>query len=136
MNKVVTFQMLSSKTKKLTKKKLTQILQLPSSGSFYNVSTDQVIHMLNEIDHQPTLLTISHFKELSLSVVWSFLFGIILRCLTWRSLELDRAKLEVYSVMYRLCYGLNEDYASLLWEEFGTFISHSKVATRVSSARF
>lgn len=38
--------------------------------------------------------------------------------------------------MFGLYYGLNVDYASLLWEEFGTSISHSILAIGVSSARF
>lgn len=39
-------------------------------------------------------------------------------------------------VMVGLYYGLHVEYASLLWEEFGTSISHTKLATKVSSARF
>lgn len=38
--------------------------------------------------------------------------------------------------MVGLFYGLDVDYASLLWEEFGNSISHSKLANGVSSARF
>lgn len=38
--------------------------------------------------------------------------------------------------MSGLYYGLNVDYASPLWEEFGISISHTKLATRVSSAQF
>lgn len=60
----------------------------------------------------------------------------MLRCLIGRSSGLDKAKLEVYSVVASLYYGLNVDYALLLWEEFGTSVSHSKIGTGVSSARF
>lgn len=87
--------------------------------------------------HQPTLVNISSFKKTSqLPSIWSFLFGIILRCLTRRSYGLDKAKPEVYSVMVGLYYGLNVDYASLLWEEFGTSIFHCKPSTGVASPRF
>lgn len=134
--KVVTFQISSTKTKKLTKKQFTQILLLPSSGNFSEVSTDQVIYMFNEMGHQPTLTNISHFKKLSLPCVLSLRFRIVLRCLIGRSIGLDKAKLEVYLVVAGIYYGLNVDYASMLWEEFGTSISHSKLATGVSSARF
>lgn len=133
---VVNFQITLSKTKKLIKKQFAQILNLPSLGNIYEFSTDQVIHMFNEIGHQHTLVNISSFKKSSLPYIWSFLFGIVLRCLTGRSSGIDKAKLKVYSVMARMYYGLNVDYASLLWEELGTYISHSKLVNRVSSAKF
>lgn len=110
--KVVTFQISQAKTKKLTKKQFAQILKLPSSCTFYEVSTDYVIHMFNEMGHQPTLMNISSFEKSSLPYVWSFLFGIVLRCLTRMSYGLDKAKLGVYSVVDSLYYGLNVDYAS------------------------
>lgn len=50
--------------------------------------------------------------------------------------RLDKSKLEVYPVMERLYDGLNVDYASLLWKEFRISISHTKLSTSVSSARF
>ncbi|CAI9261636.1 unnamed protein product [Lactuca saligna] len=102
---------------------------LPTSGTFYEVSNAQVIHMFNGMGHQPTLTVICYFKKSSLPCILSFLFGIILRCLTGRSFGLGKAKLEVNSVMARLYYGLNVDYASNLWEEFGTSISHMMLAT-------
>lgn len=37
--------------------------------------------------------------------------------------------------MVGLYYSMNVDYASLLWEEFGTSIFHCKLATGVASAR-
>lgn len=55
-------------------------------------------------------------------------------CLIGRSYGIYKAKLEVYFVLVGLYYGLNVDYASLLWEEFGMSISHMKLATSVSSA--
>ncbi|CAI9260128.1 unnamed protein product [Lactuca saligna] len=105
--KIVTFQLMSNKTKKLTKKKLSQILKLPSICMFYDVTTEK-----------------------------SFFFEIILRCLAGRSLGLDKEKLDLYSIVVGLYYGLDIDYASFLCEEFGNLISHSKLATGVSSARF
>ncbi|CAH1413225.1 unnamed protein product [Lactuca virosa] len=99
--KVVTFQLTNSKSKKLTQKYFAQILRLTTSCTFYKVTNDQVIHMFNEIGHQPTLVAISQFKKSSLPYVWSFLFGIILRCLIGRSSGVNKAKLEIYSVMAR-----------------------------------
>lgn len=80
--KVVSFQLSNSKIKKLTRKQFTQIPKLPVSGTFYDVSTNQVLHMFNEMRHQPTLTGISHFKKYGLPCMWSFLFGIVLCCLT------------------------------------------------------
>lgn len=47
-----------------------------------------------------------------------------------------KVKLEVYPIMVGLYYGVNVDYASLLCEEFGNSISHSKLAYGVLSASF
>ncbi|CAH1435711.1 unnamed protein product [Lactuca virosa] len=47
--KVVTFQLMNLKIKKLTRKQFAQIMKLPVSGTFYEVSTDQVLHMFNEM---------------------------------------------------------------------------------------
>ncbi|CAH1422229.1 unnamed protein product [Lactuca virosa] len=69
---MVSFQLSNSKTKKLTQKQFAQILKLPVSGTNYEVSNDQVLHMFNEMGHQPTLTGISHFKISSLPYMWSF----------------------------------------------------------------
>lgn len=110
---MVTFHLTNLQSKKLTRKQFAQILRLPTSGTLYEVMNDQVIYMFNEMGHQPTFTAINHFKKSNLPCVLSFLFGIVLRCLTGRSFLLDKAKLEVYSVMEGLYYGLNFDYASL-----------------------
>ena len=112
--KVVTFHLMNLKSMKLNQKQFSQILQLPTFGTFYEVMNDQVIYMFKEMGHQPTLTAISHFKKSSLPCVWGFLFGIVMRCLTRRSSGLDKAKLEVYFVMAGLYYGLNVDYASFI----------------------
>ncbi|CAI9299828.1 unnamed protein product [Lactuca saligna] len=76
--KVVTFQLSNSKTNKLTRNQFSQMLQLPVFDTFYEVTNDQVVHMFNEMGHQPTLNGIIYFKKSGLSCVWSFLFGIML----------------------------------------------------------
>ncbi|CAH1451349.1 unnamed protein product [Lactuca virosa] len=69
INKVVMFQLTNSKSNNLTRKQFAQILRLPTSGTFYEVTNDQVIHMFKEMGHQPTLTAISHFKKSSLPCV-------------------------------------------------------------------
>ena len=64
--KLIMFQLKNSKKRKLTRKNFAQILQLPVSGTFYEVSIDQVLHMFNEMRHQPVLTGISHFKKSSM----------------------------------------------------------------------
>ena len=61
---------------------------------------------------------------------------IVIRCLIGRSSGLDKTKLEVYLVIVGLYYGLNVDYATDIWEEFGTSISHTNLTNGVPSARF
>lgn len=59
--------------------------------------------MFNEMGHQPTFTRISHFKKSSLPCIWIF-FGIVLHCLTGRTSGLDKAKLEVYTIVAGLYY--------------------------------
>ena len=68
--------MKASKTRKLTRKQFAQILKLPVLGTFYEVSTDQVFHMFNDIGHQSILTGISHFKKSNLPCIWSFYLGL------------------------------------------------------------
>ena len=132
--KVVTFQLMNSKIRKLTRKHFAQNMKLPVSCTFYEVTNDQVLHMFNEMGHQQVLTRISHFKKLSLPCIWSFLFGIVLRCLKGRSSRLDKAKLEIYSIIDGLHYGIDEDYTTHLCEKFGTTITHTNLTNGVSYA--
>lgn len=108
------FQLTNSKPNKLTHNQFAQILMLDVSSTFYEVLTDQVLHMFNEIVHQPILIRINLFKKSSLPCFWSFLFGIVLRCLTGRSFELEKAKLEEYTIISGQYYDLNVDNAMYL----------------------
>lgn len=65
-----------------------------------------------------------------------FFFGITLQCLTGRSFGLDKEKLRFYLVMVGLYYGMNVDYASLLWVGLSSYVKPSKKTTKISSARF
>lgn len=49
---------------------------------------------------------------------------------------MDKVKLQFYSAMARLYFGRYVDYASLLWAKFAGSISHSKITTEFSNARF
>lgn len=49
--KVVTFQLSYSKIKMLTRKQFSHIMKLPVSGTFYEVTDDQVGYMFNEMEH-------------------------------------------------------------------------------------
>lgn len=134
--KVVMIQLTNDKKFRLTKKQLAHIMRLPVTGPFYDVSVEHVVSMFNEMGHQPPLTGLSHFRKTDLPWVWNFLFGIFLRCLTGRSLGLDKAKLVVYAMIVGLYYDLNVDYATQLREEFYTGINHTSVTNRVSCARY
>ncbi|CAH1448792.1 unnamed protein product [Lactuca virosa] len=133
---VVTFQMESKGTKKLVKKQFTQILQLSAEGPFEVPSFDQVLPILNEMGYNPPISVISDFRKSKLPILWSFFFGVMIHCLTGRNSSLDKAKLQLYCVMVVLYYGLKIDYDSLLWDEFTTYVKHSKKASEIASARF
>ena len=96
---VVTFNLVNDKKIRLTKKLFTQILDIHNSLPFYKVTNAQVIHMINEMGHQPPLTKISDFKKSSLPYISNFLFSIYLRCLTGRSVGLDKGRMEVYAMV-------------------------------------
>lgn len=70
--------------------------------------------MFNETGHQPPLTKINDFMKSSSPCICNFLFGIFLRCLTGRSVVLDKAKLEVYAMVVGLYYDLQVYYATTL----------------------
>lgn len=65
--------------------------------------------MFNEMGYQPPLTLVSSFMKENLLEIWNFFFGITLRCFTGRSFGLDKAKLQFYSVMVGLYYGMHVD---------------------------
>lgn len=79
---MVAFQLINDMTLKLSKKLYAQILNIPIIEPFNLVSNEQVVHIFNEMGHQLVFTKISEFKKSSLPCLWSFLFGIFLRCLT------------------------------------------------------
>lgn len=56
---LVTFQLSSNKTTKLTKNQFSQILKFPPGREFVVVTNAQGIYMFNDMGHPPTLLIIS-----------------------------------------------------------------------------
>lgn len=135
-NKLVTFQRTNDKFYNLTKRKFAQILKLPNTGPFYEVTNEQVAHKFNKMGYQPPLTGNSHFCKTTLPCIWNFLFRIFLCCLTGRSTGIDKAKLEVYAMIVGLYYNLNVNYVTQLWEEFEIGISHTNVTNGVWCARY
>lgn len=90
----------------MSKKQFAQILNIPNVEPYYVVTNEQVVHMFNEMGHEPPFSRMSNFKKSSLPCIWNFIFGIFLRCLTGRTVGLDKAKLEVYAMVAVLYYDL------------------------------
>lgn len=65
-----------------------------------------------------------------------FFFGLFLRRPSGRNSRLDREKLKFYSLLLGLYYHINVDCASLLWEEFTSYVNHIKKENETESARF
>lgn len=103
--------MVNDKKFRLSKKLFAQILEIHNSPPFYKVTNEQVIHMFNGLGYQSILTKISEFKKSSLPCIWNFMFGIYLRCLTGRSVGLDKGRLEVYAIVASIYYDLPVDYA-------------------------
>lgn len=129
--KVVMFQLENDKKYKRSMKQFTQILNIPNIEPFYEVATEQIVHIFNEMGHQPPLTKISYFKKSSLPYIWNLLFGIFLRCLTGRRVGLDKANVEVDAMVAGLYYDLQVDSTTQLWQEFGNNIAHTNVVKGV-----
>ncbi|CAI9299882.1 unnamed protein product [Lactuca saligna] len=56
--------------------------------------------MFYEIGYQPHISLISSFKKLNLPSVWSFFFGITVRCLSGRNCGLDKVSIEIASARF------------------------------------
>lgn len=78
--------------KNLTKNQFSQILQLKVNSSFLTPATDQTFAMLNEMGYTPLIKLIHEFKKSKLHFLWSYFFGIILKCFTGHNFGLDKAK--------------------------------------------
>lgn len=89
-----------------------QILQLPSEGSFEVPMLEQLVQMLNEMGYNPQKCLISSFKKSNLPSLWNIFFNVTLLCLTGRNSGLYKTKLQFYSVLASLCYGMNVNNAS------------------------
>ncbi|KAL7612549.1 hypothetical protein Lser_V15G06652 [Lactuca serriola] len=133
---VITFNLTKNKWVKLSKKMFVEILQIPNNPPFVKPVNSQIFHMFNEKGHQPELEKINEFRKSGLSCIWNFLFGIFLRCLTGRSVGLDRGRMEVYAMVMGIYYDINVDYATQLWKEFVKSPENTNSEKGISCARY
>ena len=75
---VITFNLINNKRVKLSKNLFVEFLQIPNNPPFVKPVNSQIIHMFNEMGHQPELEKISDFRKSGLPCIWNFLFGIFL----------------------------------------------------------
>lgn len=68
--------------------------------------------------------------------MWNIFFDVTLHFFTGRSSRLDKAKLQFYSVMAGLYYGMKVDYASVLCDEITTNTKNSNKSTEISRPIF
>lgn len=99
---------------------------ITSCCSVWRTNSWTGFHMLNEMKHNPSILVISDFQKSILPIIWSFFFGVTIRCLMGWNSRLSQVKLKLYFVMVSLYYRLKVHYASLLWIECITYVTHSK----------
>lgn len=104
--------------------------------SFENPTPDHILFMLNEMGYNPPLTHISAFRKSNLPSMWCFFFGVFILCLNTRNYGLDMANLQFYTLLASLYYHMKVDYTYLLWEEFTTYVKHSKKAIEIASDRF
>ncbi|KAL7601073.1 hypothetical protein Lser_V15G24877 [Lactuca serriola] len=133
---VITFNLINNKRVKLSKNLFVEFLQIPNNPPFVKPVNSQIIHMFNEMGHQPELEKISDFRKSGLPCIWNFLFGIFLRCLTGRSVGLDRGRVEVYAMVMGIYYDINVDYATQLWKEFVKSLENTNSVKGISCARY
>ncbi|KAL7587313.1 hypothetical protein Lser_V15G40383 [Lactuca serriola] len=133
---VITFNLTNNKRVKLSKNLFVEILKIPNNPPFVKPVNSQIIHMFNEMGHQPELEKISDFRKSGLPCIWNFLFGIFLRCLTGRSVGLDRRRVEVYAMVMGIYYDINVDYATQMWKEFVKSLENTNSEKGISCARY
>ncbi|KAL7595681.1 hypothetical protein Lser_V15G29838 [Lactuca serriola] len=133
---VITFNLINNKRVKLSKNLFVEFLQIPNNPPFVKPVNSQIIHMFNEMGHQPELEKISDFRKSGLPCIWNFLFGIFLRCLTGRSVGLHRGRVEVYAMVMGIYYDINVDYATQLWKEFVKSLENTNSEKGISCARY
>ncbi|KAL7591219.1 hypothetical protein Lser_V15G33877 [Lactuca serriola] len=133
---VITFNLVNNKRVKLSKNLFVEFLEIPNNPPFVKPVNSQIIHMFNEIGHQPELEKISDFRKSGLPCIWNFLFGIFLRCLTGRSVGLDRGRVEVYAMVMGIYYDINVDYATQPWKEFVKSLENTNSEKGISCARY
>lgn len=104
--------------------------------SFENPTPDHILSLLNEMGYNPPLTHISAFRKSNLPSMWCFFFGVFILCLNTRNYGLDMEKLQFYTLLASLNYHMKVDYTYLLWEEFTTYVKHSKKAIEIASDRF
>ena len=92
--------------------------------------------MFNEMGYQPPLSKISDFKKYGLPRIWNFLFGIFLRCLTRRTVGLDKGRMEFYEMVAGIYYDLQVDYSTQLWKEFQKGVEHTNAIHGISCAKY
>ena len=133
---VITFNLVNNKRVKLSKNLFVEFLEIPNNPPFVKPVNSQIIHMFNEMGHQPELEKISDFRKSGLPCIWNFLFGMFLRCLTGRSVGLDRGRVEVYSMVMGIYYDINVDYATQLWKEFVKSLENTNSEKGISCDRY
>ncbi|KAL7609544.1 hypothetical protein Lser_V15G13888 [Lactuca serriola] len=133
---VITFNLVNNKRVKLSKNLFVEFLEIPNNPPFVKPVNSKIIHMFNEMGHQPELEKISDFRKSGLPCIWNFLFGIFLRCLTGRSVGLDRGRVEVYAMVMGIYYDINVDYATQLWKEFVKSLENTNSEKGISCARY
>ncbi|KAL7598786.1 hypothetical protein Lser_V15G23126 [Lactuca serriola] len=133
---VITFNLINNKRVRLTKKLFIEFLNIPKNPPFFKPINSQIIFMFNEMGHQPALEKISDFRKSGLPCMWNFLFGIFLRCLTGRTVGLDRGCMEVYAMMMGLYYNISVDYGTQLWKEFVKRLENTNSEKGISYARY
>lgn len=74
--------------------------------------------------HTPSMTIISEFKKSNFPFIWNFLFRLVIRCLTGRNFGLNKAKPRLMQILHGIHYHEPIDFASILWEEFVTHVSH------------
>ncbi|KAL7604923.1 hypothetical protein Lser_V15G18161 [Lactuca serriola] len=133
---VITFNLVNNKRVKLSKSLFVEFLEIPNNPPFVKPVNSQILHMFNEMGHQPELEKISDFRKSGLPCIWNFLFGIFLRCLTGRSVGLDRGRVEVYAMVMGIYHDINVDYATQLWKEFVKSLENTNSEKGISCARY
>ncbi|PWA71034.1 S-adenosyl-L-methionine-dependent methyltransferase MidA [Artemisia annua] len=130
---------------KITKKTIRSVLKFPRAKSregmeefepFVNVEDlAQDVRSLG-YDAASPFTAPSHFKKRKLATLWSTLFMLINRCLTWKKVGQDKCSVDTLMFFHGIAFNRHYDFAELIWRDLVSLVTEKDKREFVPFIRF